>query len=352
MANTSRFMLPTLLMRSLLSASLVLRTALILPLLVLALLVPLTLALLVPLILALDMITLLATLGLILGHYAKAPASPDDDSTDSDTIKFLELRAINEKLMRKIQELEAREKTSLEYEEMFEALRDVVYDTKDDIQKIAGHIAVSSTGEIPGIKTFGIPLNPKKIHYENLKYWPQSAWLAVRRKAKPKDSKAPVLSLFFEDESGEMVSDEVKEEVRGDMTAYWVDMLHEGKVPVHYSGLGLKHREDFRLTMEGKYPWLQLCEGHWKVRQLWVNHYKKTRIAAIIDNDPELKIKFANHPLVPIVVDIITDSEDTQPLKKRARASSKEKVTIVISSDTEIAAPHWGQGVTYPADTL
>jgi hypothetical protein len=76
MANTSRFMLPTLLMRSLLSASLVLRTALILPLLVLAvipslvvlaLLVPLTLALLVPLILALDMITLLATLGLILG---------------------------------------------------------------------------------------------------------------------------------------------------------------------------------------------------------------------------------------------------------------------------------------------
>ncbi|KAF9781161.1 hypothetical protein BJ322DRAFT_1023261 [Thelephora terrestris] len=57
---------------------------------------------------------------------------------------------------------------------MFEALRDVVYDTKDDIQKIAGHIAVSSTGEIPGIGTFSIPLNPKEIHYENLKYWPQS----------------------------------------------------------------------------------------------------------------------------------------------------------------------------------
>ncbi|KAF9784617.1 hypothetical protein BJ322DRAFT_1109326 [Thelephora terrestris] len=273
------------------------------------------------------------------GHHDKAPASPDDNNTDSDTIKLLELRAVNEKLMRKIQDLEACEKTSLEYEQMFEALRDVVYDTKDDIQKIAGHIAVSSTGEIPGIGTFGIPLNPKEIHYKNLKYWPQSAWLAVRRKAKPKDCKAPVLSLFFEDESGKMVSDEVKEEVRGDLAAYWVDMLQEGHVPVHYSGLGLKRREDFRLTMEGKYPWLRLCEGHWKVRQLWVNHYKKTWIAAIIDNDPELKIKFANHPLAPIVVEIITDSEDSQPPRKRARASSKEKVLIVISSDTEIAAP-------------
>ncbi|KAF9777673.1 hypothetical protein BJ322DRAFT_1114811 [Thelephora terrestris] len=245
MANTSRFMLPTLLMRSLLSASLVLRSALILPLVILAVIPSLVvLALLVPLILALDMITLLATLGLILGvPNLGVPTSLK--ITKAITLRPLLLPTMTAPTLTPSNfssyapELEAREKTSREYEEMFEALRDVVYDTKDDIQKIAGHITVSSTGEIPGIKTFGIPLNPKKIHYENLKYWPQSAWLAVHTKAKPEDSKAPVLSLFFEDESSEMVSDEVKEEVRGDMTAYWVNMLHEGKVPVHYSGLGL-----------------------------------------------------------------------------------------------------------------
>ena len=42
---------------------------------------------------------------------------------------------------------------------MFEGLRDAIYDTKDDVQKIAEHIAANLTGEIPGIGTFGIPLN-------------------------------------------------------------------------------------------------------------------------------------------------------------------------------------------------
>jgi hypothetical protein len=216
---------------------------------------------------------------------------------------------------------------------MFEGLRDAIYDTKDDVQKIAERIAANLTGEIPGIGTFGIPLNPKQANYIRVKYWPQSAWQVIRNGAKVKDVNSSVLSLFFEDEFGDPVSAGVGEEVRGDLTAYWVDMLMEGEVPVHYSGLGLKRREDFRKTMEDKYPWLRLCEGHWKVRQLWVNHYRKSRIVAIIDNDPSLKIKFAalgRKSLDPI--EISSDAEDARPVQKK-------KAVVVVSSDTEDSSP-------------
>ena len=49
-----------------------------------------------------------------------------------------------------------------EYENLFEGLRDAIHETRDDVQKIADHVAANFTGEIPGIGSFSIPLNPKK----------------------------------------------------------------------------------------------------------------------------------------------------------------------------------------------
>ncbi|KAF9777246.1 hypothetical protein BJ322DRAFT_1025872, partial [Thelephora terrestris] len=178
-------------------------------------------------------------------------------------------------------------------------LRDAIYDTKDNVQKIAEHIAANYTGEIPGIGTFGIPLNPKQ------------------------------------DEFGVPVSADVKEEVQGDLTAYWVDMLQDGKLPVHYSGLGLNRREDFRKTMEEKYPWLRLCEGHWKVRQIWVNYYRKSRILAIIENDPTLKKKFA-----AILPDPRYPGDILGYRRFPAHWQSKEEEgVLVISSEAEDGSP-------------
>ncbi|KAF9780809.1 hypothetical protein BJ322DRAFT_1023530 [Thelephora terrestris] len=225
---------------------------------------------------------------------------------------------------------------------MFEGLRDAIYDTKDNVQKIAEHIAANYTGEIPGIGTFGIPLNPKQVDYKRVKFWPRSVWQEIRNGAKLKESHTldsrppPVLTLFFEDEFGVPVSADVKEEVQGDLTAYWVDMLQDGKLPVHYSGLGLNRREDFRKTMEEKYPWLRLCEGHWKVRQIWVNYYRKSRILAIIENDPTLKKKFA--AILPDPTDILEISSDTEGSQPTGN-QKKKKVVLVISSEAEDGSP-------------
>jgi hypothetical protein len=80
----------------------------------------------------------------------------------------------------------------------------------------------------------------------------------MRNGTKVKDVYSPILSLFFEDESGSLVSDEVKDQVRGDLTAYWLNMVKEGETPCHYKGLGFKRREHYRKMMEEKYPWLRV----------------------------------------------------------------------------------------------
>ena len=86
--------------------------------------------------------------------------------------------------------------------------------------------------------------------------------------------------------------------------------------------------------MEDKYPWLRLCEGHWKVRQIWDNHYRKSRIHAIIDGDPELQKKFPvskNKTLEPI--EVSSDAERPPPTQKKKHA------VVVISSDPEDQSP-------------
>ena len=221
-----------------------------------------------------------------------------------------------------------------EYRNLFKGLCDAIHETRDNVQKIVDHVAANFTREIPGIRSFSIPLNLKKEDYKGVKYWPQSAWQAIRNRAKAKEVDTPVLGLFFEDEFSMSVSDDTKEEVQGDLTAYWVNMLREGELPVHYSSLSLKRREVFRKTMEDKYPWLRLCEGHWKVRQIWVNHYRKSRIHTIINSDPELQKKFpASKNKTPEPIEVSSDTEHPPPTQKKKHA------VVIISSDPEDQSP-------------
>ena len=145
------------------------------------------------------------------------------------------------------------------------------------------HIATNFTGAIPGVESGGIPLNPKPENFTRVQFWKQSDWQVIRNriKLKPKDFDAPILSLFVEDEFGRPLPTEVKEEVRGDLQGYWTDLNNKGTEPKNYKELGFTIKEDFRKTMEGKYPWLRLGYGHWKVKQLWINYFpswKKTHL--------------------------------------------------------------------------
>ena len=67
----------------------------------------------------------------------------------------------------------------------------------------------------------------------------------------------------------------VGKSVRGDVSSFWMDMVNSGEMPQPWGQTGFTRRDQFRKTLEGKYPWLRLCEGHWKVNQLWVNYFTR-----------------------------------------------------------------------------
>lgn len=160
------------------------------------------------------------------------------------------------------------------YNDLLQTVCEKIEDTKSDVRKMVDHI--SGLDSIPASERTQIPLNPKRTDFDLLKYWENGPWQAIRngtKGVKADDFASPILSLFMEDEFGKPISDGVKDEIRGDLVGYWNDIHESGETVKNYTDLGFKRREDFRKTMEAKYPWLRLCDGHWKAKQLWINYF-------------------------------------------------------------------------------
>jgi len=131
------------------------------------------------------------------------------------------------------------------------------------------------------------------------------------------DANAPILSMFLEDEFGRPISDDVKAQLLGDMQAYWKDLARSGQA-TSYSQAGFQVREEFRKTMEGKYPFLRLCEGHWKVYQMWINYCKlKTSPSPSSSRDNQASNSATLKEETPI--DVSADPDDTPIGLKRRR---------------------------------
>jgi hypothetical protein len=128
-------------------------------------------------------------------------------------------------------------------------------------------------GGLPADGVPEIPLEPNEEDWRHLKWWHQVAWLSAKDND-PLDVDSPMISLFLEDALGNPISPGIKTALRNDLFAYWTDVYSSGEVPTKYTDTGLARKEDFRKTFEAKYPWLRLCEAHWKVNQLWVNYFR------------------------------------------------------------------------------
>lgn len=271
--------------------------------------------------------------------------SISSDSHHTEATELLELRTENDQLKQKIRYLQGRVESITcililldcihgvdgifpcrdAYTTLVGGLSETIDDTKDKVQKMVHHISTNFTGQIPGVEAPGIPLNPKQVDHKLLRYWNNEPWQAIRNRSKIKDSDSPILSLFFEDEFGQLVSNDTKNEIRGDLYSYWADMLSEGEMPGPYKHMGFKRKEDYRKTMEGKFPWLRLCEGHWKVKQIWTNHLNTWKRKhgnsnkSTASNDPKQKTPGSNKPkhTTPIELpssegDALSNSDDPE----------------------------------------
>ena len=106
------------------------------------------------------------------------------------------------------------------------------------------------------------------------KYWEATLWRQHRSSGtKEMDANRPILSMFMEDQFGTPVPADVRDEVYNTVQSYWIDVCSEGEEVHGWTTTGLRRKEDFQDMMERKFPWLKLCGGRWKSKQLWINYF-------------------------------------------------------------------------------
>jgi len=132
----------------------------------------------------------------------------------------------------------------------------------------------------------------------------------------------------MEGKDGELLDSEVRDEALADARGFWTDCLRKGRGDklLNSQKYGLEIKEEFRLALERKHPWLRLCAGNWKVYQLWTNHFGSWKR----NNMPELGGKDK-----PILVS--SDSEDNaDPVAVNVSDDSVVSITDDDSDDNAI----------------
>jgi hypothetical protein len=216
------------------------------------------------------------------------------------------------------------------YDRLLDRLSGKIDKTRGDVKNMMKHMSIKTVGSaIPRVETSDTPLNPRKEDYPKLKYWTRKPWSAVRRKDVANDSDCPTFSLFMEDEFGSWVSEGMRAAVLNDAASFWLDMISAGEMPKTFGHTGLDRKTEFRTRLEDNFPWLRLCEAHWKVNQVWINYFTRWRNSY---NDNLKKTK-SNAPPIPDsdsdsigVIEVETSDSDASTGSKRGRSDIAEMI--------------------------
>jgi hypothetical protein len=115
-----------------------------------------------------------------------------------------------------------------------------------------------------------MPTNPNQEDYQNIQFWDEDTYTHYRA---PEGVNVIKLTLYLEDENGQQIGKTLAAKINDDLQSYWNQMLIEGETPKNWTKLGLKRKDDFRLTFGGRYPWLRLGEAGWKIDHLWIDRF-------------------------------------------------------------------------------
>jgi hypothetical protein len=78
---------------------------------------------------------------------------------------------------------------------------------------------------------------------------------------------------FLEKDNGKLISYDDKKQLYRAMRGFWNDRIDGHNTPLNWSSAGETLRNTFRDFLEGKFFYLRLCAGHWKVEELWKRNY-------------------------------------------------------------------------------
>jgi hypothetical protein len=190
--------------------------------------------------------------------------------------------------------------------------------------------------------------------------WFQEPYLDKRKNGKAKleegedamdfdDTKVSITSSYMVDENGEQVPETDKWAARAKARGFWNELFQEDKAPPNLGGAGLDLQDEYILIMEKAYPWLRLCDNHWKSLQIWRNHYTGWLLGAKRRAAEEAAKKAAEEAAQKAaaegrVIDVDATDSDSQDgkLKGKRRQQGDEEVNDPKRrrvEDPELASP-------------
>lgn len=263
--------------------------------------------------------------------------SISSDDPDPDATELIALRKQNIELKYEVKFLQGRieamsyvlvtyiifhtdrEAVRDSYDTLLESIGGKIDKTREDVKNMVEQISINFTGAIPEVKSSDVL---KREDYPEVQYWTLDSWLKIRTGASIIEADSPTLSIFFEDESGVTFPKAIRDAVRNNVSAFWDGMLNGGEVPKNWNKTSLARKEEFRATLEGKYPWLRLCEANWKTNHLWINYFRTWKIGRFGKNAAKKVPKAPANPTdrdgIP-VIEVETSDSDISVGSKRKR---------------------------------
>ena len=128
----------------------------------------------------------------------------------------------------------------------------------------------------------GLPLPQlNQKDYPNVQHWGPEKYNAIRKGGKRvqdedesiKSQDRPAYSIFMEDEDGNPIKNRARKDIRTTAKSFFEQLLSINRTPKSWGHAALDIRNEFIHQLESEYPWIRLCEGHWKATAVATTTY-------------------------------------------------------------------------------
>ena len=130
----------------------------------------------------------------------------------------------------------------------------------------------------------------------------------------------------MEDEDGNQMPEATKSAVRASARGYFEGMLASGTAPTTWGSVPLRAKNELTNILENQFPFLRLCDNHWKANMVATNSYSQWHPTAS-ERAAAAKAKEAvkRRAAEANIIDLDTSEDDN---KKTSKGPVDEKETV------------------------
>lgn len=177
----------------------------------------------------------------------------------------------------------------------------------------------------------------------NVHHWFEQSYSVTRKRGKngeanPEETKfaGSILSCYLEDENGDEIPKAKRNEARSVAKGFFNYLLREGKAPPAWGKAGIDIQNEYLHLMEGRFPFLRLCDNHWKAMRIATNSYSQWYGKTTIGRP----VAWVNKAATGEIIDVDADDGMDKPSKRpRAKDDDVRRSKRPCAEATESTPP-------------